>query len=54
MILHHSSAIVMASIANMRSDNPEMQNLTHSIIDDQSREIGEMSGLRQQNYPRGV
>ena len=51
MIPHHSSAIVMASTVNMRSDNPELQNLTRSIIDDQSREIGEIIELRQHNYP---
>jgi uncharacterized protein (DUF305 family) len=51
MIPHHSSAIEMASIANMRSDNPEIKSLARGIIDAQSREIGRMNELRQRNYP---
>lgn len=53
MIPHHASAIEMASTANMRSDNPEIKRLARGITDAQSREIGEMIELRQQNYPEG-
>ncbi len=53
MIPHHASAIEMASTANMRSENPEIKRLARGIIDAQSREIGEMIELRQQNYPEG-
>ena len=53
MIPHHASAIEMASTANMRSDNPEIKRLARGIIDAQSREIGEMIELRQQNYSEG-
>ncbi len=53
MIPHHASAIEMASTANMRSENLEIKRLARGIIDAQSREIGEMIELRQQNYPDG-
>ncbi|CAA9440273.1 MAG: hypothetical protein AVDCRST_MAG37-1306 [uncultured Rubrobacteraceae bacterium] len=53
MIPHHASAIEMASVANMRSETPEIKRLARGIIDAQSREIGEMIELRQQNYPEG-
>ncbi len=53
MIPHHASAIEMASIANMRSDNPEIKRITRGITDAQSREIGQMNELRRQNYPEG-
>ena len=51
MIPHHASAIEMASIANLRSDNPEINQLARGVIDAQSKEIGQMIELRQQNYP---
>ncbi len=53
MIPHHASAIEMASIANMRSDSPEIKRITRGITDAQSREIGQMNELRRQNYPEG-
>ncbi|HVE99794.1 MAG TPA: DUF305 domain-containing protein [Rubrobacteraceae bacterium] len=53
MIPHHASAIEMASTANMRSNNPKIKRLARGITDAQSREIGEMIELRQQNYPEG-
>ena len=53
MIPHHASAIEMAATALRRSDNPEIKRLARGIIDAQSREIGEMIELRQQNYPEG-
>jgi uncharacterized protein (DUF305 family) len=51
MIPHHASAIEMASTANMHSEIPEIKRLARSIIDAQSREIGQMIELRQANYP---
>ena len=51
MIPHHASAIEMASTALIHSNNPEIKSLARGIIDAQSREIGEMIELRQQNYP---
>lgn len=53
MIPHHASAIEMASTANIHSDNPRIKRIAREIIDAQSREIGEMIELRQQNYPEG-
>jgi uncharacterized protein (DUF305 family) len=37
----------------MHSDNAEIEGLARNIVDAQSREIGEMIELRQQNYPEG-
>ena len=51
MLPHHSSAIELASIARMRSDNPNIQRIARNIIDEQSREIGEQIQIRQQNFP---
>jgi uncharacterized protein (DUF305 family) len=51
MIPHHASAIEMASAANLRSNNPEIKRLARGVIDAQSKEIGQMIELRQQNYP---
>jgi uncharacterized protein (DUF305 family) len=53
MIPHHASAIEMASTALIRSDNPDIRRISRSIVDAQSREIGEMIGLRQQYYSEG-
>ena len=53
MVPHHASAIEMASIAKMRSENPQIKRLARGIIDAQSREIGEMIELRHQYYPEG-
>lgn len=52
MLPHHSGAIELASIARMQSDNPDIQRIARNIIDEQSREIGEMIQIRQQNFPR--
>ncbi|MDX6379807.1 MAG: hypothetical protein QOI57_831 [Rubrobacteraceae bacterium] len=54
MIPHHASAIDMASVANMRSDDPEIRGIARAIIDAQSKEIGEMIGWREQWYPEGA
>lgn len=51
MLPHHAGAIEIASIARMQSDNPEIQRLARGIIDEQSREIGEMIQIRQENFP---
>ena len=50
---HHATAIEMASIALMQSDNPEVRGLARGIVDDQSQEVGQMIGWRQQWYPEG-
>jgi uncharacterized protein (DUF305 family) len=50
MIPHHASAIEMASTANMHGDNPDIKRLARSIIDAQSKEIGQMIELRQQHH----
>lgn len=51
MIPHHASAIEMASTALLQSENAEIKGLSRQVIDAQSREIGQLIELRQQNYP---
>ena len=51
MIPHHASAIEMASTALLQSENAEIKDLSRRVIDAQSREIGQLIELRQQNYP---
>ena len=51
MIPHHASAIEMASVALLQSGNAEIKDLSRRVVDAQSREIGQLIELRQQNYP---
>lgn len=51
MIPHHASAIEMASTALLQSENTEIKDLSRRVVDAQSREIGQLIELRQQNYP---
>ena len=50
-IPHHASAIEMASVALMQSEDPEIKRLTRQIVDTQSQEVGKMIGWRQEWYP---
>lgn len=52
-IPHHASAIEMASVALMQSENPEIKRLARQIVDTQSQEVGKMIGWRQEWYPEG-
>ena len=51
MIPHHASAIDMASVALMRSTNPDIRRIARAIVDAQSQEIGQMIQWRKQWYP---
>lgn len=53
MTPHHAAAITMASVAYMRSEDPEIKRISRAIIDEQSREIGQMIQWRKQWYPGG-
>jgi uncharacterized protein (DUF305 family) len=44
MIPHHGSALVMASVARLRSHDESIVKMARGIVDAQSREIGEMNG----------
>lgn len=52
-IPHHASAIEMASVALMQSDNPEIKRLSRQIVDTQSKEVGKMIGWRDEWYSQG-
>ncbi|MGB3683951.1 MAG: DUF305 domain-containing protein [Rubrobacteraceae bacterium] len=52
-IPHHASAIEMASVALMQSEDPEIKRLGRQIVDTQSQEVGKMIGWRQEWYPEG-
>ncbi|QIN81001.1 DUF305 domain-containing protein (plasmid) [Rubrobacter marinus] len=48
---HHAAGVEMAGVALMQSENAEIRRLARSIVDAQSRELGQMIGWRQQWYP---
>jgi uncharacterized protein (DUF305 family) len=50
MISHHVSAINMASVALLRSSNPDIKRIARVIVDAQSAEIGQMIQWRQAWY----
>jgi uncharacterized protein (DUF305 family)/uncharacterized cupredoxin-like copper-binding protein len=46
MIPHHQMAVMMAQVATMRAEHPELQALAQTMIDDQQREIEQMQAWR--------
>ena len=42
MIPHHQMAVMMAQVATMRAEHPELQALAQTMIDEQQREIAQM------------
>ena len=46
MIPHHQMAVMMAQVATMRAEHPELQALARTMIDDQQREITQMQTWR--------
>lgn len=53
MIPHHESAISMASIALVESENPEIREIAGAIVEAQEREIEQMRSWRDEWYPEG-
>ncbi len=54
MIPHHASAIDMASVALMMSNNPAIKRIARAIVDAQSQEIGKMIQWRKLWYPGSI
>lgn len=50
MIHHHRGAVHMANMVLGKTERPEMKAFAQKIIDDQTKEIGFMNGLRDQWY----
>jgi uncharacterized cupredoxin-like copper-binding protein len=46
MIPHHQMAVMMAQVASMRAEHPELQALAQTMVDDQRREIAQMQTWR--------
>jgi uncharacterized protein (DUF305 family)/uncharacterized cupredoxin-like copper-binding protein len=46
MMPHHQMAVMMAQVATMRAEHPELQALAQTMIDDQHREIEQMQTWR--------
>ena len=46
MVPHHQRAVMMAQVATMRAEHPELQALAQTMIDDQQREIEQMQAWR--------
>jgi uncharacterized protein (DUF305 family) len=51
LLPHHASAIAMASVALLRSSNPDIRRIARAIVNAQSAEIGQMIQWRQTWYP---
>jgi uncharacterized protein (DUF305 family) len=50
MIHHHNGAIMMAKMVLGKTERPELKAFAQKIIEDQTKEIEYMNGLRQQWY----
>ncbi len=50
MIQHHQDAVTMGTMALTEAKHSELKSAAQKIIDDQTREIGEMTGWLQQWY----
>ena len=50
---HHSDAIAMASVALIRSDDPDIIRIVRRLVDAQAKEVGQMIQWRQESYPEG-
>jgi len=46
MVPHHQTAVMMAQVAAMRAERPELQALAQTMVEDQSREIEQMQAWR--------
>ena len=50
MIQHHQDAVTMGTMALTEAKHSELKSAAQKIIDDQTREIGEMTSWLQQWY----
>lgn len=50
MIHHHNGAIAMANMVLGKTERPELKTFAQKIIDDQTKEVGQMKQLREQWY----
>lgn len=50
MVPHHKAALDMAKVEVARGKNPKVKALAASIIADQQKEIGEMTGIATATY----
>jgi uncharacterized protein (DUF305 family) len=50
MTHHHNGAIMMAKMVLDKTERPELKAFAEKIIDDQTKEIGEMKQLRERWY----
>jgi uncharacterized protein (DUF305 family) len=46
MIPHHRMAVIMATMATMRAEHPELRALAQTMVDDQQREVEQMQAWR--------
>jgi uncharacterized protein (DUF305 family) len=46
MVPHHQTAVMMAQMATMRAEHPELRALAQTMLDDQQREIAQMQTWR--------
>jgi uncharacterized protein (DUF305 family) len=49
---HHASAIEMASVALMQSNNDDLKDLCRNIVEAQSKEVGKMIEWRDKWYSK--
>ncbi|WP_348257839.1 DUF305 domain-containing protein [Trichocoleus sp. DQ-A2] len=52
MSVHHQGAVMMAKEAQQKSKRPEIKQLADNIIQDQNKEINQMTQWRQAWYPQ--
>jgi uncharacterized protein (DUF305 family) len=53
MVPHHQSAIEMATIAQERADHAELKGMASQVIEDQGKEIEQLTTWRQQWFGSG-
>ena len=51
MVAHHQGAIAMAQPADSNAMHPELKDFARKVVDDQSREITQMTQWREQWFP---
>jgi uncharacterized protein (DUF305 family) len=54
MVPHHSSLTPLANVVLRRSGNATLKRMARSMIDSQSKQVGQMINERQAWYPNAV